>query len=148
MFDKIFGDYVELGVGLIISALIIIAATTSMMLSRQFNEKQLESQIVSNEIKEQRNNLFYDNTDVHQQDVVALILRYRGDKTIIVKDVPDVLVPSTKKTYTWKGNSNPALDWKVSSISNLLPRNKMYRANLLKGPNGYEIVGYEFTMIP
>lgn len=137
MFEKIFGDYVELGISLLISALLIMGTSMCIMISNQYHEKQLENQVVAQEIREQRNNLFYNNTHVYQQDVVALVLRYKGDRTVQVR-------LSNGSIYTWSANSSSS-NYKVSDISALLPKDILYDADIIWGPNGYEVVGYQFV---
>lgn len=137
MFEKIFGDYAELGISLLVAGLLLGSVSGSTLLSRQYQEKQLESQVTSNEIKEQRNNLFFNNTNVYQQDIVALILKYKGDKEVHIK-------LKNGLTYAWT-NMNKSSTYKVSDVSVLLPKDSLYDSDLIYGPNKYNVIGYQFV---
>lgn len=130
-------DYIEMGLGLLAAAMVLSVITVSLGLSKQYHEKQLESQIVSKEIQEQRNNLFYNNTHVYQQDVVAMVLRYKGDREVIAR-------LSNGTTYKWS-KTEKATDYKVSDISVILPKDVLYDADVIYGPNMYEVIGYQFV---
>lgn len=136
MFEKVFSDLAEMGISLIITALLISGIGACLLLSDQYHEKQLENQVVAEEIKEQRNNLFYNHTHVYQQDIVALILRYKGDRDVVVK-------LNNGNIYSWTPD-NKSSEYKVSDISNLLPKNILYDADIIWGPNRYDVVGYQF----
>jgi hypothetical protein len=137
MFEKIFGDYVDMGISLIASALLIGGISICISLSDQYHEKQLENQITATTIKEQRNNLFYNNTDVYQQDIISLIIKYKGDKEVRVR-------LSNGTIYSWT-NASRSSDYKVSDISALLPKDVLYESDIIYGPNRYDVVGYQFV---
>ena len=137
MFEKIFGDYAMMGISLLISGIFLSSVTITLNLSDQFHEKQLENQMIAEELKEERNNLFYNNTHVYQQDVVAMILRYKGAREVHVK-------LSDGSTYEWSKESQSS-DYKVTEISKLLPKDVLYDADLVYGPNLYDVVGYMFV---
>lgn len=137
MLEKIFGDYVDMAISLIASAILISAISICIGLSDQYHEKQLESQISSKEVKEQRNSLFYNNTNVYQQDIVSMVLRYKGDRTVLVR-------LKSGSTYTWSSTTHSS-NYKVSDISALLPKDSLYKSDLIYGPNKYDVVGYQFV---
>ena len=136
MFEKVFGDFVEMGISLLIAASLLSGISVCMVLSDQYNEKQLENQIVAKEIKEQRNNLFYNHTHVYQQDIVSMILRFKGSRKVVVS-------LSNGSVYEWSPEHR-ATGYKVSEISAKLPKDILYDADLLYGPNG-EVAGYQFV---
>lgn len=139
MFEKIFGDYVEIGIGIISAAILLPAISICIALSHDYHEKQLESQVTAKEVKEQRNNLFFNNTNVYQQDIVSLILRYKGDRKVVVR-------LKSGSIYTWTNTTQSSI-YKVSEISSLLPKDSLYQSQLIYGPNLYDVVGYEFVEI-
>lgn len=139
MFEKLFGDFVELGVGLLVTAALLSGLVLTMSLNRQFHEKQLESQIVASDIKEHRKNMFYNNTTVYQQDVVSMILRYKGERKVVVK-------LDNGNIHEWS-LTEKASDYKVSAVSTLLPKDSLYNSNLIYGPNLREVIGYEFVEV-
>lgn len=136
--DNIPNDLYTMGIGLLLCGVLFSAITPIIGMSRDYNEKQLEQQITSMEIKEERNNIFYNNTHVYQQDIVSLILKYKGDRSVSVKltGSSEILEWSTKKQST---------SYKVSDISSTMPRDKLYDSDVVYGPNGRGIVGYTFT---
>lgn len=142
MFNKVFDDYVHIGLDLLISAIVLFGVFSFMGLTSDYNEKQLEQQVVAQEIQEQRHNLFYNNTYVYAQDVVAQVLRYKGDKTVLVevRDNHDALL----NTYEW-GPNTASTQYKVSAVSTVIPTDLLYHADLIYGPNGAEVVGYKFV---
>lgn len=137
MLEKVFGDYVEIGISMLAAALLLFGISVCMGLNHQYQEKQLESQVVAQEIKEQRNNLFYNNTHVYQQDIVSLILRYKGDRTVIVK-------LTNGNTYEWS-TERKSSNYKVSEISALLPKDVLYDADLMFMEHTSNLTGYEFV---
>lgn len=137
MFEKVFGDYVEIAIGLIVSAILLSSITIVLILSDRYNEKQLENQIVAEEMQEQRRNMFYNNTHVYQQDVVAMILRYKGDRKVLVR-------LSDGTSYEWSTETKSS-NYKVSDISVLLPKDVLYDADLIYGPQIRDVVGYQFV---
>lgn len=137
MFENIAGDYAKIGIGLLVSALFIQTVSMSYGMSKQYQERQLENQVVISEIKEHRNNLFYANTHVYQQDVVSLILRYKGDRRVLVK-------LKNGNTYEWSKDYH-STNYKVSSVSSVLPKDVLYDADLIYGPNKYDVIGYQFV---
>lgn len=137
MWEKIWGDFAEMGINLLMAALLISSLTMCAMLSHQYNEKALENQAIAEEFQEQRNNLFYNHTHVYQQDVVALVLRYKGDREVRVS-------LSNGNTYSWNSKTQSS-SYKVSEISNLLPKDILYDSDLLYGPNLYDVIGYQFV---
>lgn len=136
MFDKVFGDFVEMGISLLVAAALLSGITVCMGLSNQYNEKQLENQVIAEDIQEHRNNLFYNGTHVYQQDIVSMVLKYKGSRSVVVK-------LSNGSVYEWSSNKK-ATDYKVSEISSKLPKDKIYDADLIKGASG-EVVGYSFV---
>lgn len=137
MFEKIFGDFVEMGISLLVAAILISGITISLTFSDQYNERLIENQLISEEIQEQRRNLFYNNTHVYQQDVVSMILRYKGDRQVVVK-------LNDGSIYEWSTSSQSS-DYKVSEVSYLLPKDSLYDADLIYGPNIHDVVGYQFV---
>ena len=137
MFDKVFSDLAEMGISLLVSALLISGISTCLILSNQYHEKQLENQVIAEEIKEQRNNLFYNHTHVYQQDIVSLILRYKGDREVHVK-------MSDGSVYQWTPDVQ-STSYRVSDISGVLLKDVLYDADIIWGPNLYDVVGYQFV---
>lgn len=138
MFDKLFSDFIDIALGMLIAALVLSSVTICMYLSDKYNEKQIENAVVSKEIAEQRNNLFYNHTHVYQQDIVALILKYKGDRKIVV-------TTEEGARLEWSTDAK-ASDYKVSSVSSLLSKDVLYDSELIWGPNLTEVVGYEFSV--
>lgn len=140
MFDRVFGDLAEMGIALLITALIISAIGLCTNLSHRFNEKQIESQAVAEAMQEQRNNIFYNHTHVYQQDVVSQVMRYRGTRSVRVQVSASPLI-----VYEWSLKTAPPTSYTISAISSKLPSDKAYDADLDYGPNG-EVVGYIFAV--
>lgn len=137
MNENAFGYLVEMGLSLLIAALLLSGVFTYSQISNKYHEKQLENHLASEEIKEQRNNLFYNNTHVYQQDVVSLIVRYKGDRSIIV-------MLNNGNHYKWTSTES-STTYKISAINNVLPKNVLYDANLLYGATGHNVIGYQFV---
>ena len=136
MFEDIISKQILLALNVILTAVIIGIISTTLMMAHTYHEKQLESQIVSTVVKEERNNLFYNNTVVYQQDIVSLILKYKGDRKIMVY--------ANASVYEWSSTIQ-ATTYQVSVISTVIPKDKLFDATLILGPNGYEVVGYKFV---
>lgn len=137
MFEKIFADMAEIGINLLVTALLISGIVVCITLSDQYHEKQLENQVIAEEIQEQRNNLFYNNTHVYQQDVVSMVLKYKGDREVQVR-------LKDGSYYEWSKDTQSS-NYKVSEISALLPKDVLYDADIIWGPNMYDVVGYQFV---
>lgn len=137
MFDKIFGDFIEMGINMILCGVIFSGLALSMGLSYAYHEKQLENHIAVENIKEQRNVIFYDNTYLYQQDVVSTILTYKGDRDITVELSNGTKLDWIDYNYL---NSNK---YKVSYITNIIPEDYLYKSNVVRNVNN-EVIGYTF----
>lgn len=135
MFET-YSDIIKVAISMLIAAFILRGINVAYTLSNKFQEKQLEQQIIADELREQRNNLFYNNTHVYQQDIVSLILRYKGDRVVMVE-------LNNGQTYEWSV-SRKSSEYKVSEISKLLPKDVLYDADLYYGPNVIDVIGYTF----
>ena len=144
MFESIYGDFIKIAVNLVLTAIIISGINLCMYLSDAYHEKAIENAAVAGQIKEERLNIFYNHTHVYQQDVVSMIMKYKGDKEIIVKlhedgdNIPDVV-------YKWNKDEQ-ATDYKASAISDLLPKDVLYDADLIVFPHIEGVVEYDGTI--
>lgn len=137
--ERTFADYMEMGVSLFVTAAFISSIGLTVSLSQRYNEKQVENAAAAAQFKEERVNIFYNDTNVYQQDIVSLISKYKGERAVrIVLKNNDVL--------QWSAKSSSS-DYKLSSIGNLIPRTSLYKSSIQRGPDGSSVVGYMFVEI-
>lgn len=133
------GGIIEIGVSMLVTAVVIILITMSMRTANVYNEHLTDTQLLNNEVIEQRENIPFDETYVYAQDIVALIMKLQGDKTVKV-----TLLDSN--VYDWTSVYH-STEYKVSSISYVLPKEAIYKSELVKAENGVTVLGFKFTQV-
>lgn len=133
------GGIIEIGISMLVTAVVIVLITISMRTASVYNEHLTDVQLLNNEVAEQRENLPFDDTYVYAQDIVALVMKQQGDKSVQVK-----LLDSN--VYDWN-NEYHSTEYKVSAISSVLPKEAIYKAELVKAENDVTVLGYLFTQV-
>ena len=116
-------------------AVVLSAITVFVGMSRSYHEKQMYNEIIADELKEHRRYQFYNGSHVYQQDVVSVILGYKGDRDITV-----LLEDGTELSWT---SEHASTDYKVANVSTVLPRETLYDSDIVKDANGI-ITGFIF----
>ena len=138
MFESIFSDYVKIGISMLCTAVILASISVCLILSHSYHEKQLQNQIVAEQLQEHRRNIFYNHAHVYQQDIVSVILEYKGDREVRV-----IQEDGTELSWT---KDYASTNYKVSEVSTAIDRTLLYDSELIYGPNLYDVVGYQFTV--
>lgn len=133
------GGIIEIGVSMLVTAVVIVLITISMRTASVYNEHLTDVQLLNNEVVEQRENLPFDGTYVYAQDIVALVMKQQGDKSVQVKLIDG-------NVYDWNGEYH-STEYKVSAISSMLPKDAIYKAELVKAENDVTVLGYLFTQV-
>lgn len=137
MVDSAVSGIIEMGINLLAISALVIAMTTSLWVSQQINEKVIDNQLVTEEIKDQRNNIYFNGTDVYAQDIINQVVKYQGDRGITVELLDG-------NVLTWDKVTN-ATDYTISSVSRAIPRDAVYHSELVRSVDGYNVIGYRFT---
>ena len=133
------GGIIEIGVSMLVTAVVIVLITISMRTASVYNEHLTDVQLLNNEVVEQRENLPFDDTYVYAQDIVALVMKQQGDKSVQVKLLDG-------NVYDWNSEYH-STEFKVSAISSMLPKDAVYKAELVKAENDVTVLGYLFTQV-
>jgi hypothetical protein len=119
-----------IGISLMLTGVILSMIVGGVYLSQKYNEAQLKQQSISEQLAEHRNNMFYNNTHVYRQDVVDYIMKWRGERNVIVrfKDETDSWVE-----HEWSADVQSS-NYKNSEINALVPMSLDLKDNVTNDP--------------
>jgi DMSO/TMAO reductase YedYZ molybdopterin-dependent catalytic subunit len=132
-------SWLAIGVEVLITSVLIMALVAVMMASQTVTAAVLEQDAMAAEMQEYREYNQFDNRHVHMQDIVAVVLKWKGIPYTSVTG----LGGGTRK---WSpGSSDDVAGYSTVRVSGRLDPTKRYHSVLKKSPNG-EVLGFEFAV--